>query len=315
MSTERETEPSHVAPDGLLFAAMAPPGADGDLSIRGLVGASLRVSVATILASDPIVRLADDPEGVHQARVATRRLRSDLRFFAPVLDVGWARGLRAELARYALELGLARDADVLLDVMIAAAATLPPRDEPEAERLVGWLRRERGDIQDELLAAMRSRRYRSMLDDLVSASLNPAVAPEVAARDARTLGTLMDRPWAHLEQAHHDPGGDPSDADLHAIRIRAKRARYAAEALVPVFGKPARRFARAAAELQTVLGRHHDAVMASAWLREAAARAGVGTAFVAGELAATEQAIARERRDDWRETWARLERRKLRFWR
>ncbi len=314
MTAERETDPSHLVSYGLLLAVTGPTGTDGP-SIRGLVGASLRASVARILASDPVVRLAEDPEGVHQARVATRRLRSDLRFFAPVLDIGWARGLRAELARYALALGLARDADVLLDAMTSAAATLSPRDLPEAERLVGRLRCERDDIQLELLGAMRSPRYRVMLDDLVAAALDPAVVPEAADRDARTLGSLMDRPWAHLERAYHDPGPDPSDADLHAIRIRAKRARYAADALVPVFGKPARRFARAAAELQAVLGRQHDAVIATAWLRATAAHEVAGTAFVAGELAAGQQAIARAHRDDWREMWARLERRKLRFWR
>jgi CHAD domain-containing protein len=288
------------------------PGADP--SVGELVGSALRASVTRMLAHDPEVRLAEDPEGVHQARVATRRLRSDLRTFGPVLDPAWAGRLRDELARYADVLGTARDADVLLDVLATGAASLQERDEAAAARLIDRLRRQRAGFQDELLAAMRSRRYLVLLDDLVAAAHTPAVPPEVASQPARSLGPLMERPWRHLENAHDAAGRDPSDADLHEIRIRAKRARYAAEALVPAFGKPARRFAEAAAELQTVLGRHQDAVIASAWLRDEAAHAGIGTAFVAGELAGLQQAIARETRDEWRGAWAMLGRRKLRFW-
>jgi CHAD domain-containing protein len=283
-------------------------------SVGELVGSALRGSVMRMIVHDPEVRIAEDPEGVHQARVATRRLRSDLRTFGPVLDPRWAGRLRDELARYAEALGTARDADVLLDVLALGAASLQEGDAPAAARLIDRLRRHRSGFQEELLATMRSRRYLALLDDLVAAAHTPAVLPEVVARSARTLAPLMERPWKHLEHAVGVAGLDPADADLHEIRIRAKRARYAAEALVPAFGKRARRFAEAAAELQGVLGRHQDAVIASAWLRDQAARAGVGTAFVAGELAGLQQAIAHETRDEWRGVWARLDRRKLRFW-
>jgi len=170
-------------------------------------------------------------------------------------------------------LGTARDADVLLDVLASGAATLQERDEPVAARLIDRLRRQRAGYQDALLAAMRSRRYLTLLDDLVMAARTPAVLPEVAASPARSLGELMERPWKHLEHAASAAGTFPADAALHEIRIRAKRARYAAEALIPAFGKPARRFGEAAAELQTVLGRHQDAVIASAWLRDEAGHA------------------------------------------
>lgn len=288
------------------------PGAEP--SVWELVGSALRASVTRMIVHDPEVRLAEDPEGVHQARVATRRLRSDLRTFGPALDPAWAGRLREELARYADVLGTARDADVLLEVMAAGAATLQDGDGPVAARLIDRLRRQRAGFQDALLATMRSRRYLALLDDLVAAAHSPAVLPDVAAQPARSLGQLMERPWKHLEHAVSAAGAEPADADLHEIRIRAKRARYAAEVLIPAFGKPARRFGEAAAELQTVLGLHQDAVIAAAWLRDEATHAGAGTAFVAGELAGLQQAIARDTRDVWRGVWARLDRRKLRFW-
>ena len=293
---------------------LAESGLGAEPTVGELVRSSLRASVTRMLVHDPEVRLADDPEGVHQARVATRRLRSDLRTFGPVLDPAWAGRLRDELARYAEALGAARDADVLLDVLAAGAASLDERDTSVAARLIDRLRQHRAGIQEELLAAMRSRRYLALLDDLVAAAHTPAVLPEVATRSARSLGPLMERPWKHLEHAVAAGGGDPTDTQLHEIRIRAKRARYAAEALVPAFGKRARRFAEAAAELQSVLGRHQDAVIASAWLRDEAVHAGAGTAFVAGELAGLQQAIEHETRDEWRGVWAHLDRRKLRFW-
>jgi CHAD domain-containing protein len=107
-------------------------------------------------------------------------------------------------------------------------------------------------------------------------------------------------------------GEDPTDENLHAARIRAKRVRYAAEAVSAVFGKRARAFAASAVELQDVLGEHQDAVVAGAWLREAA-RSG-GDAFVAGELAAVEAQAAATSREAVPAAWKDLSRKRLRFW-
>jgi CHAD domain-containing protein len=115
-----------------------------------------------------------------------------------------------------------------------------------------------------------------------------------------------------LEAAMETAGQDPTDANLHAARIRAKRVRYAAEAVSPVFGKRARAFAEAAVELQDVLGEHQDAVVAGAWLREAA-RSG-SDAFVAGELAAIEAQAATASRVAVPAAWKALGRKRLRFW-
>ncbi len=96
------------------------------------------------------------------------------------------------------------------------------------------------------------------------------------------------------------------------LRIRTKRIRYAAEAVAPVFGKRADAFARAAADLQEVLGQHQDSVVAAAWLREVAS--GDGDAFVAGQLVAMEAQAAAEARARWPAAWKALSRKRLRFW-
>src|SRR5207237_7285728 len=107
------------------------------------------------------------------------------------------------------------------------------------------------------------------------------------------------------------PGAPPAPG-LHRIRILAKRARYAAEAVAPVVGTAAAAFARAAAKLQTILGEHQDSVTAQAWLR--AAKVTGKRAFVAGELIALEGLAANEARAKWRKVWKALDSKRLRGW-
>ena len=73
----RAVEPPEVAPEPLLPNAPA----------KDVIRYTLAESVAALLHHDPLVRTGRDPEAVHQARVATRKLRSNLRTFAALLDV------------------------------------------------------------------------------------------------------------------------------------------------------------------------------------------------------------------------------------
>lgn len=284
-----------------------------DASVVEVVRAAIASSVLRLIRHDPGVRLGEDPEDVHQARVATRRLRSDLRTFREVLDPDLGVSLREELGWLGRELGAVRDLDVQLERLRGRVAPLPPEDRPVAERLVGELEARRAESRERLLTAMRSGRYVGLLDRLVDAAREPAVPPAVApVPAAMALGGVMDRPWKHLRAALDALAPDAPDADLHAARIRTKRARYAAEAVAPVFGRRASAFARAAAELQDVLGEHQDAVVALAWLRRAAT--GPRRAFVAGEIAAIEAQAARAARGRVRAAWRILSRKRLRFW-
>ena len=82
------------------------------------------------------MRRGGDPEDVHQARVATRRLRSDLRTFGDFVYEEWATSLRAELRWLGAELGEVRDAEVLLARLRADITQLPSPEQDAAERLV-----------------------------------------------------------------------------------------------------------------------------------------------------------------------------------
>jgi CHAD domain-containing protein len=283
-------------------------------SVADVVRRALAASVVRLLRHDAGVRLGGDPEDVHQARVATRRLRSDLRTFRDVVEPSWAVPLREELRWLGGELGAVRDAEVLDERLHGRVERLPQDDRPSAERLLEGLDRRRDETREHLLASMREPRYVALLDALVEAATVPAVLPEVADAPAATgLAPALDAPWKHLRTAAEAAAADPSDAALHAARIRAKRVRYASEAVAPVFGKRARAFAEAAVRLQDVLGEHQDAVVAGVWLREAA-KGSPSEAFVAGRLAGIETEAALDARAAWPKAWKALARKKLRFW-
>src|SRR5438105_6166939 len=119
----RALGPRALEPLPGLVTAVGPDSTMGEV-VRVAVGNAL----ARIVAHDPGVRLGDDPEDVHQARVGTRRLRSDLRTFRPLLVEDWSEPLRDELSWLADALGTVRDADVLTERLRRQAAELPEVD-------------------------------------------------------------------------------------------------------------------------------------------------------------------------------------------
>lgn len=274
---------------------------------------AVAASVDRLVRHDPVVREGRDPEGVHQARVATRRLRSDLRTFSPLLDRAWAEGLRDELRDLAALLGAVRDADVLLERLTAAAAALPEPDRERAQAVLDDLAATRDGDRAKLLAAMDGKPYRTLLTHLRRAAERPRTLPDAKQPAVVLLPPLAARPWRRLRSAVAALGDKPPDAALHEVRILAKRARYAAEAVAPVAGPDATAFARAVAALQDVLGEHHDAVVAQQWLREAAERH-PEAAFAAGTMAGLEQAEADRRRRQWPGAWRAVSRPRLRAW-
>ena len=289
------------------------PELDEDADVTDVVRRELATSVMRLVRHDAGVRLGEDPEDVHQARVATRRVRSALRTFRDVLDPEWAVSLRDRLRWLADELGAVRDTEVLRDRIRSREPMLPETDRKGLEELVTMVEMTRDEMRERLLEAIREPAYVTLLDELVEAAREPRVLEEVGVAPAATaLRPCVERPWNHLERAVEQARDDGSDAALHGVRIRAKRARYAAEAVSPVFGKRAEAFAEAASGLQDVLGDHQDTVVARAWLRQAAESG--ADAFVAGELSAVEAQAAAAARAAWPKAWKALSRKRLRFW-
>jgi CHAD domain-containing protein len=292
-----------------------------------VVRASIRAALERILDHEYVIRLgADDAEAVHQTRVATRRLRSDLKTFAGVIDPVWLSHTRADLKWLADALGAVRDIDVLAGHLEEELGHAPPSDARPLGELRLDLSRRREEAHLALLEAMGSDWYLTLLDRLHAAAQAPpflttlksgtkkgsSLRPEDPAR--QVLPKLVRRPWRQLRRSVRLAGARPTDDQLHQIRIRAKRLRYAVEAAAPVVGKPARRMAAAAEALQTVLGDHHDAVTAEDWFRREAATGSPTVAFSAGQLVAIQRHRQARLRRQWRGVWSSLDRKKLRRW-
>lgn len=272
-------------------------------------------STIRLVSHDPIVRVGEDPEGVHQARVAVRRLRSDLRTFRPLVDRDWAEALRVELGWLGRLLAPVRDADVLGARLDERVERMVGLELASAKVLLDGLETDRLDARRRLLEGLDSRRYEELVVRLVRAALDPITRRGRVDRPAANLGSLMDRPWSKLSKGAAALGSGSSDTALHATRIDAKRVRHGAEALAPVFGKRASRFASATAALQEILGEHQDAVVAMAWLADRGIEADEpAISFTAGRLAELEAASRDRARERWPKVWKRLERSK-RFWR
>ena len=307
----RALDPRAHAPPDVVISDIRPDATAGQL-VRHVVARS----VTQMVRHDAGVRLGEHPEDVHQFRVATRRLRSDLRTFGPVLDPKWVSRLRRELAWLGAKVGVVRDTDVLAQRLQAQAQALPEEDAPAVVALLEHLARQDVEARAVMLEALRSPRYDALLDTLVAAAGQPSFASEPRQADrpaTQVIAQLVQRPWQRLARDVEALSEDPSDEELHVVRILAKRCRYAAEAAAPVAGRPAARLAAAIAGVQTVLGDHQDATLAEAWLREAAT-ATSDTAIAAGQLIALQRQARTRLRAAWPPTWKAASAPKLRTW-
>ena len=307
--------PKHIralGPRAMEPPEVSPLPVQPDSPAKDVIKHVLAESIASLLKHDPLVRTSGDPEAVHQARVATRKLRSHLRTFGPLLDPEWTEPLRSELGWLALGLGAVRDREVLFERLSARAKSLPASDLRSATSLLHILVVEIATLRTKLMTELDSVRYVDLLERLVVASQAPGTLPDADEPAAKVLPPLAAGPWRRLRSAVKQLPETPTDPELHRIRILAKRARYAAEAVAPVVGKAADAFARAAAKLQTILGEHQDSVTAQAWLR--GVRISGRRAFVAGQLIAMEHIAAEDARAKWPKIWSALDRKALRDW-
>src|SRR5438034_664283 len=259
---------------------------------------------------DPGTRLGGNAEDVHQMRVAVTRLRATLRAARPLLVPEWAEGLRAELAWLGEILGQARDLDVQIEYFQKEAMAVESRDRRPLKRFVERLRTEREKTQHMLLGELRSQRYLELVGKLLQAAQEPAVVVSSVR-----LGEITAAEFAKLRKARRKLGSSPTDAKLHRLRIKTKRARYAAELAETCLGKAATRFIAQAKIFQDVLGVHHDAVLADKHIREFLAQSpSVRAAFVAGRMVERLRQrcdVARTRIDS---QWKKLEKQGKKAW-
>lgn len=296
------------------------PGLSKKSTAGDIVLAYLGEQVGEVLSNDVNVRLAR-PDSVHRMRVATRRLRSALQTFKPVFEAEAVRPLRAELKWLAGALGAARDAEVLHE-RLSNALEAELQDGP-AISVAGSATRETSQdyrtARDRLLTELDGDRYRRLvvaLDDLVSA---PPFTDRAAAPAAKFLRRRVRRTYAALRDlvaaAQDAASYEERDHLLHETRKAAKRARYAGEAMVGVFGRRARAFATAMEGLQEVLGEHQDSVVMRERLVDLARHdTAPGAAFAYGRLYAHEEARGALAEKHFKAAWRTSSKKSLRRW-
>ena len=276
-----------------------------------LVRYALARSVIRLIGEDPKIRASSDADPVHDARVATRRLRSDLKSLEPYLAP--VEGLRTELGWVGRLLGAVRDLDVLIGRMDARIRELDGPDREAAAPILARLEDDRHRRRTELLDGLGSDRYLDLLDELIEASRRPPVAdPTDDRRARRVLRTVTRKAWRRTARAVDRLDPEPPDVALHEIRKRAKRARYVAELGREVFGKPAMRLADRLADVQDGFGELQDTVVAEERLRSLHLPS--GSAFVAGMLVCSERSARAEARVRWRRLWKAASAKRVRRW-
>ncbi len=283
-------------------------------TVEQVLRVAIDASVQRFLAHEDGLRSGGDAEDVHQARVACRRLRSDLRTFDAFVDPEWAESLRTELAWLGAELGAVRDHEVLLERLRAEIDRLPGSERDTAARVVQGLVADWETTRAAMSAALATPRYRALRTAMQDAATAPKCSEAASDPARKTLPPVVKRPWRKLAAAVAELGDDPADEQLHEIRIRAKRARYAAEAVAPLFGGQARKFAAAMTRVQEVLGEHQDAVVARQWLAKTAVEVSAIEAYAIGMLGAVEWEAARAARREFPGVWKQASRPGLRAW-
>jgi CHAD domain-containing protein len=277
------------------------------LSAADHVLAMMRIQRRLLATHEPGVRRGTDPEGLHRMRTAARRLRATMRTTRSLLGPPF-EPLERELDWLGTVLGKVRDVDVLRAHLRAELRPLDGAGAPVIRRVLAHLETERARARAGVLAALASSRYARLRDGLREALRRP----RLAADDVSLVGVARHQ-FKKLRKAVHALPATPSSRQLHAVRIRVKRARYAAELAEATGGRRGRRFIRKAAALQDILGEHQDAVVAEQRLRQLA-RTPRGGGPAVRRLLERQRGRRRAAWAAFQDQWPKLERRGRKAW-
>lgn len=268
--------------------------------------AMLEKQFRDFLLHDPGTRFGKDSEDLHQMRVSTRKFRALLRAAKALLLPEWSDPLRTEMDWLGQVLGAVRDYDVLLEHLNLEASALLPAERKIFERVLASLETQRSTARAQLLNALRSDRYLKLLNHLEEAIHHPMAA----TNEDISLKNIARKEFKKLRQMVQRLNSNPSDQELHQVRIRTKRARYAAELAQGTMKKAASRYIRQTKRLQGVLGDHQDAIIAENQLRELlTSTKGEKAAFAMGQLVARLHSRRREARTAFPREWDKLKKR------
>ncbi|MBD0370201.1 MAG: CHAD domain-containing protein [Pyrinomonadaceae bacterium] len=216
-----------------------------------------------------------DIEGVHDMRVASRRLRSLLRDFAPFLNEGKAP--RKQLKEIARSLGSVRDEDVAIVALKKLRRRAKKGAAAGIKQFIEERRRRQAAAREHLQAAISDEGISELQQKFTSWLLEAAASRANNLKESTDTGLTFREMGREVILSHHRELDDlssslfnPFDVEpLHEMRIAAKRLRYSLELFSPCLGEELREFAKEIAELQTSLGELHDC---DVWIDDLGAR-------------------------------------------
>ncbi|CAL93909.1 CYTH and CHAD domain-containing protein [Azoarcus olearius] len=242
-----------------------PPRLEADAGIseafRALAFATLRAWQANAVA---IAEGHQDPEFIHQLRVALRRLRALLRTFAPVLPADFHETWSARLREHAALLAEARDLDVLYTELLEPVRTEEVnRDEIDVHGLAALADDARTEARKHALKGLaKAGEGLAMLEFTAALHRLPDIEGDLASFARERLDRLRKR-----ARRRFDAATDLAPARLHALRIAFKHLRYAVEFFTPLLARKAgARYLAALVKAQDTLGYLNDVDVARARL-------------------------------------------------
>lgn len=250
---------------------MLPAGATADEAFARIIGHCLN----HLLGNWAAVVAARDAEGVHQMRVALRRLRSSFSLFAGTFRSALAE-LETEVRWIADVLGVARDLDVFETEVFKPAAEAHGADD-RLQELATLVRARRRIAWHDLLGALESDRFRRLAFELAAVTFaRPWLDPAAGVAEAGTSAAAFVRErlaprYARVRKLGKRIG-ELDEGKRHALRIKLKKLRYAVDFFASVLSEGrTKRFLRRLGALQDVLGEMNDAAVARALMAEVVA--------------------------------------------
>jgi triphosphatase len=269
---------------------LAPNAVNASMRVDEVALANLRRYLSVWDLHEPGARLGDDPEELHDLRVAGRRLDAILRQFGTYLPAGLVR-TRPTLKKILRALGEARDLDVALLELDAFNRALSEADQAKLEPLEQHLRSERARSRTRMLSLLDSSAVQKDLDELRLELAQPSDLTE--GPEAPALEVVPELIRTRYKKVRKGADGltpaSPTES-YHAVRGNVKKLRYVLESVAVIFGKPANAMLRSLRRWQERLGMQQDAVVAGGRLRALAAKPPKGlppeALFLMGRLAA-----------------------------
>ncbi len=268
---------------------LGPTKVEPTMSVGEVAFAVLRKQLGAFLRHEPGTRLGDDPEHLHDMRVAARRMRAALRVFEDVLPPNPTVRYLAGLHEVGQVLGRVRDLDVQIEQIRNRRRLLVAAGPSDLDPLLQRLSDKRELAREDMIATLSSAHYRRLVRSLTAWVRTGPGRRTAAAVPSRTAAPLLIRRARRrvMRTARRLEPSSPPTA-YHELRIRCKRFRYTMEFLQPLYGAPAARLTEALVDVQDCLGLHQDVQVSIALMRRLAedreAPLPEGTAVAVGEL-------------------------------